>query len=166
MTAGVCHIQRGPEGAQGYAAGVPYRFLDHTADVAVELRAPTRDELFADALVAFTDTTTDPATVTPREAVRIEVAAEDAESLLVEFLDELVYRFEVDGMLFREAEVTIAEHGEAGDGSLHLTAEARGEPYDPGRHPSRVHVKAITWHGLEVRREPGGSWLGRVIFDI
>jgi SHS2 domain-containing protein len=110
---------------------VPYRFLDHTADVAVELRAPTRDELFADALVAFTDTTTDPATVTPREAVRIEVEADDAESLLVEFLDELVYRFEVDGMLFREAEVTIAEHGEGEDGSLRLAAEARGEPYDP-----------------------------------
>jgi SHS2 domain-containing protein len=142
---------------------VSYRYLDHTADVAVELRAPTREALFADALAAFTDTTTDPGTVESKDAVRIEVEADDAESLLVEWLGELVYRFEVDGMLFREAEVALED---AGDGALRLTAEARGERYDPDRHPSRVHVKAITWHGLEVRRESDGSWYGQVIFDI
>lgn len=142
---------------------MPYRFLDHTADVAVELRAPSRAQLFADALVAFTDTTTDPETVAPEETVRIEVEADDAESLLVEWLGELVYRFEVDGMLFREAEVAIED---AEGGTLRLTAEARGERYAPDRHPSRVHVKAITWHGLEVREEPDGTWYGQVIFDI
>lgn len=128
----------------------------------MELRARTRDALFAEALVAFADTVTDPATVAPEEVVGLEVEAEDAGSLMVEWLGELVYRFDVDGLLFREAEVRVEDSGEG----LRLVAEARGERYDEERHPLKVPVKAVTWHGLEVREEADGSWFGHVVFDI
>lgn len=128
----------------------------------MELRAPSRDALFAAALVAFTDTVTDPGTVAAEEGVNLEVAADDAEGLMVEWLGELVYRFDVDGLLFREAEVRVEDSGEG----LRLVAEARGERYDEERHALKVHVKAVTWHGLEVREEADGSWFGHVVFDI
>lgn len=142
-----------------------YRFLDHTADVAVELRAPSREALFAEAVAAFTATVTDPEAVVPdpeEPVLRLEVEAEDAEALLVEWLGEMVYRFDVDGLLFREVGVRVEEVGEG----LRLRSEARGERYDEERHPLKVHVKAVTWHGLEVREEADGSWFGRVVFDI
>lgn len=140
-----------------------YEFLDHTADVAVELSAPTREALFAEALVAFTDTLTDPAKVGAKEVHRLEVAAEDLPALMVEWLGELVYRFEVDGLLFARAEVTIEEC----DGGFRLVAEARGEAYDEEEHPLEVQVKGVTYHRLEVREEPGGGgWFGRIIFDV
>lgn len=140
-----------------------YEFFDHTADVAVELRSPTREELFAEALVAFTDTLTDPARVGRDEVHGLEVAAEDLPGLMVEWLGELVYRFEVDGLLFSGAEVAIEE----GEGGLRLVAKARGESYDEEKHPLEVQVKGVTYHRLEVREEGGGGgWFGRVIFDI
>lgn len=142
---------------------MPYEFLDHTADVAVALSAPTREALFGEALAAFTDTVTDPRRVAADEVHRLEVEAEDLPGLMVEWLGELVYRFEVDGLLFSRVGVAIEE----GDGAYRLVAEARGESYDEEKHPLEVQVKGVTYHGLEVREEEdGGGWYGRVIFDI
>ena len=139
-----------------------YEFLDHTADVAVELRARTREGLFAEALRAFTDTVTDLDTVDPAEGHDLEVEAVSLEELLVEWLGELVYRFDVDGLLFSEVDGVRID--ETGDG-LRLTGRARGEPYDEERHPLEVEVKGVTYHGLEVEREEDG-WRAQVLFDI
>ena len=129
----------------------------------MELRAPSREALFAEALVAFTDTLTDHRRVAPDEVHRLEVTAEDLPGLMVEWLGELVYRFEVDGLLFSRAEVRVEE----GDEGWRLVAEARGESYDEEKHPLEVQVKGVTYHRLEVREEAdGGGWFGRVIFDI
>jgi SHS2 domain-containing protein len=143
-------------------AAVPHEFTSHTADVAVELRAASREALFAEALVAFTDTVTDPKRVEPAGEYELEVEAGDLESLLVEWLGELVYRFEVDGLLFRKAEVEIGD----GPEGLRLTAQARGEPYDEERHPLKVQVKGVTYHELAVREEAAGGWFARVVLDI
>jgi protein archease len=142
---------------------VTYRFLDHTADVAVELEAASLDELFAEALAAFTDT------VTVRERLggaverRFEVVAGDLESLLVEWLGEVLVAFEVEGLLLREGEVAVKE---LGDGRVGLTGVARGEKYEAGRQPIKVLVKGVTYHALKVVRGDDGRWRGRVVFDI
>lgn len=140
---------------------MPYRFTSHTADVAVELSAASRKGLFTEALRAFTDTVTDLAAVDPAVEHALAAEAGDLESLLVEWLSELVYRFDVDGLLFREAEVRLEEAG----AGFRLTARARGEPYDTERHPLEVQVKGVTYHELRVERRDG-EWLGRVVFDI
>lgn len=139
-----------------------YRFTSHTADVAVELRAESREALFAEALVAFTDTLTDPQRVGPAEEHELAAEAEDLPGLMVEWLGELVYRFEVDGLLFREAEVQIEE---APGGRFRLAARARGETYDSERHPLEVQVKGVTYHELRVE-EVDGEWVGRLVLDI
>lgn len=143
---------------------MPYRPLDHTADIGVELEAPSREALFEEALQAFTDAVTVLETVEPAAGRRIELAAETPEDLLVLFLEELLYLFEVDGLLFRRAHVEITEITEAGEG-LSLAAVLEGEPYEPAKHPIKVLVKGVTYHRLAA--EPrGGGWYGRVIFDI
>jgi SHS2 domain-containing protein len=55
---------------------------------------------------------------------------------------------------------------EAAGGALRLAATARGETYDPERHPIKVLIKGITYHGLEVVEGADGRWRARVIFDI
>ncbi len=141
---------------------MPYEFTSHTADVAVELRAASREALFADALVAFTDTVTDPERVAPEEEHELAAEADDLESLMVEWLGELVYRFDVDGLLFRDAAVRIEE---VPGGGYRLAARARGEPFDTGRHRLEVQVKGVTYHELRVEKADDG-WVGRVVFDI
>ena len=139
-----------------------HRFFDHTADVGVAIDAASLDALFAEAAVALTET------ITHRQAVegvlerRFELVASDLETLLVDWLNELVYVFEVDRQLFAEAAVRVA----AAAGGRRLTAIARGEVWDPERHPVTVLVKAVTHHGLEVTGRPDGTWSARVLFDV
>jgi SHS2 domain-containing protein len=137
-----------------------HRFLDHTADLAVELAAPTLPGLFEEALLAFTEAITEPERIEPHQTRRFELAAPAADLLLVDWLGELLYAFETDDLLFRRAEVTLEE---APDG-LRLTAEAHGEPRGE-RHPIKVLIKAVTYHGLEVAQTEEG-WRARVVFDI
>jgi len=139
-----------------------YRFLDHTADVGADLSAPDLGSLFAAALAAFTDTLTERERVEPRDERRISLAAPGLEELLVAWLEELLYLFETEEALFRDAEVSVEERG----GGWGLDAVARGERHDPERHPAKVLVKGITYHGLAVRPDADRGWTGRVIFDV
>ncbi|HEV7519198.1 MAG TPA: archease [Thermoanaerobaculia bacterium] len=141
-----------------------FRSLDHTADLAVEVTAVSRDELFAEAVPAFTDTMVDVDRVEALLSRRIELESPEVSLLLVDWLTELLYLFEVEGFLFRRAETTI----EDAEGGVRLRAVAWGEPRDDARHPIKVLLKAVTYHGLEVgpKGEAGEVWRARIIFDI
>jgi len=156
---------------------MPYRFLDHTADVGAEIEAPTLEALFAEAANAFTDTLTVREGVRAVEEQRVEVTAEGLDELMVDWLGELLFRFETEGLLVVEAAIEIERlqsgwhlekpNGDRGSASgWHLSAVLRGEAYEPARHPVKVLVKAITFHALEVRETGGGGWFARVIFDV
>ena len=138
-----------------------YTFIDHTADVAADLTGRTVEELFVSAAHALTDTITELDRVRPVVTQAVTVEAGSVETLLVDWLNELVYRFEVQNMLFSDASVTVEERG----GRWGLGATVAGELFDPSRHPSRVLVKGATYHGLEVAGEPG-AWRARIVLDI
>jgi SHS2 domain-containing protein len=138
-----------------------YRFLNHTADVAFEVEAPSRDEVFQEALAAFTDTLTEPDRIEERLSRHFELSASAADLLLVDWLTELNFAFETEDLLFRHAEVRVTE----ADGEVRLEAEAWGEEKDDERHPTKVLIKAVTYHGLELAQTETG-WRARVIFDI
>ena len=55
--------------------------------------------------------------------------------------------------------------GEGSGGALALEGELIGERHDPGRHPHKLEIKAITYHGLQVT-ETAEGWRATVIFDI
>jgi SHS2 domain-containing protein len=138
-----------------------YTFIDHTADVAADLSGRTIPELFMFAARALTDTVTDVGRVRPvvTQAVTLESGA--LEDLLVDWLNELLYRFEVQNMLVSDATVTIEQSGNR----WHLGATIGGEMFDPARHPSRVLVKSATYYGLHIARQ-GGEWKARIVLDI
>jgi SHS2 domain-containing protein len=138
-----------------------YSFIDHTADVAAELTGGTAAELFASAAQALTDTITDLAAVHPVVTQSVTLAAASLEDLLVDWLNELLYRFVVQNLLVSDATVTLREQ----NGRWYLEATVAGESFDPARHPSRVLVKSATYHGLNVTTA-NGTWRARIVFDI
>jgi SHS2 domain-containing protein len=69
----------------------------------------------------------------------------------------LLYTFDTKRVAFCEFDVKRSPAG--------LTAIARGEPIDRGRHELHMEVKAITYHGLKVEPD-GDGWLAEVIVDI
>jgi SHS2 domain-containing protein len=139
---------------------VPYEFVDHGADVAARLRSSSLSQLFGDAAAAFTDAITAIEGVEPKRPEEVDVDAPELDLLLVDFLSELLYRFDTRGWLTRFAEVELHEK----DGGWSLQGTLRGERLEPARHAVKVLVKAVTYHGLHVRQSDGW-WTATVVFD-
>ena len=137
-----------------------YREIEHTADVGIELVAPDRVTAFERAAAAMFDTMCDLDRV--RESWRGEVSVQgrpgDLEHLLVRWLTELLYLFEVRGLLLSGFQIEAFRDGA-------IEARVVGEPYDPGRHELKVGIKAPTYHSMAVEQK-GGEWRVRVVFDI
>lgn len=136
-------------------------FFDHTGDVGVRLEGGSLDELFHEAALAFAETLTDRAAVARRTTQCVVLAAGGLEDLLVDWLDELVYQFEVRNLLIADASVRLREQPPGWS----LEGKLVGETFDPSRHVIKVLIKGITYHQLAVRRE-GDRWATSVIFDI
>lgn len=144
---------------------IPFEPVDHTADLAFIARGRTLAELFENAALGLVDLLYDPRTVVGCDEETIEVEGIDAEELLVAWLQEILYRREIRRRLFRGFEVKgIADpSGSPGPSTWHLTAVARGEPWDPSRHETRNVIKAATYHGLEIVRRAG---LSHSVFEV
>ena len=141
---------------------MPVSPLDHTADAGIEVRAASLDALFADAAAGMCGAITDPAGVVARQQAVVEVNAPDLEMLLVEWLQELLFRFETTGALPLRAEVAVSEEPA---GMWRVRAIVQGEVFDPARHPLALAIKAVTYHGLRVEQDAEG-WRATVIFDV
>jgi len=135
-----------------------YERTEHTADEAFRLSAGDLSGIFVAGARALLEVLTDPQKVEPRENRSIALAADDNESLLVAWLNELIYLFETQAMLFSEFEVNIRP-------GPNLEAVVRGEPRDPARHPVEAVVKAATFQDLAIRRA-GDGWETKIVFDV
>ena len=141
-------------------SGPAFEFIEHTADIAARLRAPDAPGLFEAAAAAFSEALTDREAVRPEQERTIELSAPDIDLLLVDWLHELLFAFEIEELLVADVRVALDE-GEC----CRLRAVVRGERRDPSRHPLKLLVKAITYHGLEIARSADG-YEATVIFDI
>jgi SHS2 domain-containing protein len=138
-----------------------FQFFDHTGDIGVDIDAADPGALFADAARAFSETVTDREALPADDIVEVSLSTEAIDLLLVDWLSELVYRFDTGGWLARDAEVEVSR----ADDQWTLRARLAGGRIDPARHEVRVLVKAVTYHALEVV-QTGAGWRARVIFDI
>jgi SHS2 domain-containing protein len=135
-----------------------FRILEHTADIGFEAWGTTRTEAFENAGRALFYIIVDPATVAPREEVKIVTEGTNPTELLVNWLNELLFLQDAEGWLIRDFEV-ISLSDES------IQAVARGEKFDPARHQIKLLVKAITYHQL-VLEEAAGGWRAQVYVDI
>jgi SHS2 domain-containing protein len=133
-----------------------YELIEHTADMGLKAYGRTLAEAFASAaygmfaIIAVLDE------VKEVETRRVEINEDGPESLLFEWLNTLLYYFDVETLVFKKFDMI--EFGEK-----HLVAECRGEKYDPARHRLKTGVKSATYHMLEVDPEKKRV---QVIFDV
>ncbi len=134
--------------------------FDHTADLGLRVSANDLDDLFQTAAQGLFDViTADRSTIEARESETVALAADSPQRLLVDWLNELIFRSEVNHRLYGRFDVKVAADG------LSLTATIAGEPIDADRHVLDHEVKAATYHGLFLREGTDG-WLAEVIVDI
>ncbi|HET6403862.1 MAG TPA: archease, partial [Candidatus Thermoplasmatota archaeon] len=117
---------------------------------------PSLEEAFAQAARGLIAQMVDVSQARAVGEARLEVEGENVERLLFAFLDEVLDVFYTRLWVVSDVEVRL-------QGETRLSATLRGEAYDAARHGHVHEVKAMTYHGLEVRREPPEV---RVIVDI
>jgi SHS2 domain-containing protein len=127
-----------------------YELLEHTADAYIAAYGKDLAEAFENAAVAMFDVMTDVEKVSPEVEDSIEVSGEDEYALLYNWLEALLVKFEIEGMLYSKFEVQ--ELGKE-NGVFKLKAKIWGEKFNPERHPQRVGVKAVTYHQMEIMKE-------------
>lgn len=135
-----------------------YRLINHTADLGIEVYGEGLQELFSNAGFALFDIMTDISRVRETTEKFITVEGNDLEQLMVNWLNDLLYLFDVEGLLFKRFEVQ-----EVADN--HLKALVVGECYDPDRHIMETAVKAATYHQIQVVKENNG-WRAQIIIDL
>src|SRR4030067_1795112 len=124
------------------AATARWEHFPHQADVGVRGLGATLAQAFEQAALALTAVITDLAAVAPREMLRLSCAAPDAELLLVDWLNMLIYEMATRNMLFSRFEVHLEGN--------RLTAQVWGEALEAGSHRPAVEVKGATYTALRV----------------
>ncbi|SRR5581483_4345518 len=139
-------------------AAAHVREIAHTADVGLEIDAPSLPLLFERAGIGMLALMTDLDTIECSEDRTFCLDGDGVEELLHDWLQRLLVAFQTGGFAIAALEVTFV-------GDRHVDGIAAGEPFDPARHPFHGELKAVTWHELAVRRVDDG-WTARVIFDV
>jgi SHS2 domain-containing protein len=127
-----------------------FEFLEHTADVYVAAYGETMNEAFGNAALSMFEVMTDTEKIHHTQKDTIEVKAEDEYALLYNWLEALLVKFEVNGMLYSEFDVERVQEDSEG---FTLEATAWGEKYNPQKHPQKVGVKAVTYHQMEIIKD-------------
>lgn len=138
------------------------RMMDHTADVGFELEAPSLGSLFEEARRALLMVALENPPEGGREEKEVRLSAPDLETLLVRWLNELIYLLQ--DLRFVPVQSRAEIHEERGTGFA-LAANLAGAPLEPEEQGFAGEIKSATFHGLEVRSENGG-WRACVILDV
>ncbi|MFC2021388.1 archease [Chloroflexota bacterium] len=134
-----------------------FEILNHTADVGIIAYGSDTEESFANAAKGLFSLITELSDVEEIEHRDIELTAPDLESLLVAWLNELIYLFDAENMLFKRFDITQL-------GNTRLKARSYGQKVDSSRHKLKMGVKAATYHMLKIDKSNGARI--QVLFDI
>lgn len=135
-----------------------YDILEHTADIGIRAYGKTRKELFINAATGMFGIIADLDDVRIIKTVPIRLKAPSLEELLVLWLQELLYRFDIDKILFKKFAIERMSETQ-------LIAKVSGERLDADKHTLYRELKAVTYHELKIERLKT-TWQARVIFDI
>lgn len=139
-----------------------YEFLEHTADAYIAAYGRNLAEAFENAAEAMFEVMTEVEKVEGKAEDYIEVEEEDEYALLYSWLEEMIIKTDVKGMLYSKFKIMNIEETSEG---FRLKAKIWGEKFNPEKHPQKVGVKAVTYHRMEILKEENKVVL-KFILDI
>jgi len=139
-----------------------YKLLPHTTDAYIQATGSTLEEAFEYAGMALFDTMCDLKHISPDLVENVEVSAADEVTLLHNWLESLLLKFELEGKVYSRFKVTLNRRPSK---RLQANAKIYGEPYERRKHGAKVEVKAVTVHKMEISRNGDMTTL-RFILDL
>jgi len=132
-----------------------YEFLSHTADVKFKVYGSSLDELFSNAISAFSEIVSRGKRVGDGKKKKIKISGKDNEELLYQMLDELIYQIDANGFLVKAGKVKVKDGMAVGE----LVGDS-SEKYE-----GLESVKAATYAEMYVKEVENG-WEGQVVLDV
>jgi SHS2 domain-containing protein len=134
----------------------PYRYLDHTADLGIEVGGKTITDLLENIGRAIFETQIR-GRIRPDKEQSVRLKSDSIEDLFIDWCRELLYYFSVHAFIPGDYDISVEGN------SLH--AHLRGDTFDATRHHVRIEIKNPTYHDLKIEKNEQG-FLARIIFDV
>jgi tRNA nucleotidyltransferase (CCA-adding enzyme) len=139
--------------------GANHELFAHGADIGIRGIASSKAAAFVGAALALTAAVTDPSRVRGITSVAIDCQAPNDVTLLIDWINAVIFEMAVRKMLFSRFEVAI-------DDNHQLTATAWGEPVDRVRHEPAAEPKGATYTEARVERSADGLWTAQCVVDV
>jgi len=128
-----------------------HRQIEHTADIALEIWAPSPEELFEEAAQALVEIMTEGAVVSSDGERMIELECLDPEDRLVCWLNEVIFLAVNSGFVLESAELRL-------EGETRLSAKIRGAESE---ELVTAELKSVTYHDLVLEER-----FARIVIDV
>ena len=132
------------------------KYIEHSSDIGFEVEGVSLEEIFSNAAIAMYGLMTDLKQIELTIEKKIDIKSEDLESLMFDWIDELLFLFESDKIVFTGFKLQIKD--------FHLIGQCVGGKFDPNKHETGIIIKAVTYHMMEIKKN--GVWKAKVILDV
>ena len=138
-----------------------HKFIDHTADIAVEITADSFEELILESLIAFNESVLGSVDNNSEEELEIDLQDSSREGLLVSFLNEINYLLTVKRWLSKSIyEIVLKNKKNNYKLFCKIKVSKLKDDID-----LKEEIKSVTYHQMEIKEE-NGKFFTRIVFDI
>lgn len=133
-----------------------YEFLGHTSEIKFRAYGKDVEKIFENTALAISEIFSRGDKVGDKFRKEIEISGKETESLLYDFIDELIYLLDAEQFLVSRAKVKITGN--------ELKATIFGD--DALKYPGMDSIKAATYSDMYIRQNKDGSWEAQVVVDV
>jgi SHS2 domain-containing protein len=133
-----------------------FKFLSHTADIKFQAFGKTLKEVFENSGLALIKVFYE-GKIKNSKNKKIKVKGKDLESLMYNFLEEILFLIDAGGFLPGKIKIKISEEKKT------IEAELYGDKI--GNYKVRPDVKAITYNDMFVKKTKG-RWISQIVLDV
>ncbi len=134
-----------------------WRFLEHTADIRLEVHGDTLADLFLYAAAGLKNLISSDAEAVPETELEITLEAGTSEELLVDWLRELLFISQTRQLVMVQAQIK-----DLSEINLKARVYFGTKPSDV---ETSLEIKGVTYHGLSIEKNTAG-YSARIVFDI
>jgi len=133
-----------------------FKFLEHTADIEFQAFGKTKEKLFENSALAMAEAMSSER-CRPTIKKKIKVSGKDNESLMYNFLEELLFLFDSEHFYLGNAKVKINNN--------ELVAELEGDKAE--NYDITIDIKAVTYNDMFVKEDKENKqWISQVVLDV
>jgi len=132
--------------AEIHKKSMSYKYLEHSTDAFIEVRAKNLEEAFSVAGKSVVETIIDSNNIQEIEEKNIKVKGRNLLNLLYNWLEEIVTITIADGFAIRNFSVNIKKNKE-----YQIISNISGEKLDIKKHNFKVEIKSPTFHLMEIK---------------